>query len=81
MLLALAWPSMAEVLKGHQDRSERLIQTSTLIGQEIKLSISYPIRARYLHLLSNRRMCFNNRSPLAQTRKTLSPSALGNPAS
>ena len=39
------------------NRGERLLQTPTLIGQDIQLSSSCPIRARQLHLLSNQSMC------------------------
>ena len=37
-------------------RGERLLQTHTLIGQEIQLSSSCPIRDRELYQLSNRNM-------------------------
>ena len=41
------------ILTMAQTRGERLLQTSTLIGQEIQLSSSGPIRARELYLISN----------------------------
>ena len=40
-------------LNRHLARDERLLQTRTLIGQEIQLRSSCPIRARELYLLSN----------------------------
>ena len=44
------------ILTSPRPRGKRLLQTSALIGQEIQLSSSCPIRARELHLLSNQRM-------------------------
>ena len=41
---------------GPRHRGERLLQTSTLIGQKVQLSSSCPIRARERYLLSNQSM-------------------------
>ena len=44
------------IKKNIGSRGERLLQTSTLIGQEIQLSSSCPIRASELYLLSDQNM-------------------------
>ena len=47
-------------------RGERLLHPHIMIGQEIQLGSSCPIRAKELYLLSNQIGVCNNRLPLLQ---------------